>query len=247
LAWGFFICKGNVMAKDPAVLFYTSDFIMGTAYFNFEQKGQYIHLLCTQHQTGHIPTDYMKMVLGDNGNPVWAKFVQDEKTLWFNIRMEQEKIKRSAYVESRTNIGKLGGRPPKLNHKDNHMVNHMGNHTEDVNENVNKDVNKGVITKRGGNKEVYSAAFESLWKDHPDGTGKKEAYRHYQASVLTNKDEQDIRIALDKYKNSKRVKEGYIQNGSTWFNNWKDWVNHEEPQNKTHALGWGEGNMEGRI
>ena len=27
---------------------------------------------------------------------------------------------------------------------------------------------------------------------------------------------------------SKTVKNGYIKNGSTWFNNWQDWVDYVE-------------------
>lgn len=40
------------MAKDPAFLFYTSDFLTGTMFFSNEQVGIYIRLLCAQHQHG---------------------------------------------------------------------------------------------------------------------------------------------------------------------------------------------------
>lgn len=50
------------MAKDPAVLFYTSDFLTGTALMNYEEKGRYIYLLCLQHQMGGISQDHMKII-----------------------------------------------------------------------------------------------------------------------------------------------------------------------------------------
>ena len=40
--------------KDPAFLFYSSDFLTGTMFFTDEQVGKYIRLLCAQHQKGQI-------------------------------------------------------------------------------------------------------------------------------------------------------------------------------------------------
>ena len=42
------------MSKDPAVLFYTSDFLSGTFTMTNEQVGKYIRLLCLQHQKGRL-------------------------------------------------------------------------------------------------------------------------------------------------------------------------------------------------
>lgn len=128
------------MSKDPAVLFYTSDFLTGTQFFTDEQCGQYIRLLCQQHQLGHIPEEHLLKILKTKDNPVWTKFIQDEKTLWFNERMDIEKEKRANYVESRRKIGILGGRPLKNNHKVNHKVTLMGNLTDNDNEDVNINV-----------------------------------------------------------------------------------------------------------
>ena len=38
--------------KDPAVLFYTSDFLGGAALMNMKERGQYITLLCLQRERG---------------------------------------------------------------------------------------------------------------------------------------------------------------------------------------------------
>lgn len=71
--------------------------------------------------------------------------------------------------------------------------------------------------------------FEILWERYPknaDGTrtGKKAALRYFNASVKTPEDYEAIQKALDNYNASDRVTRGFVQNGSTWFNNWRDWI-----------------------
>lgn len=89
------------MSKDPAVLFYTSDFLSGTAFFTDEQRGQYIRLLCEQHQNGHIPDEHMIEICKSYDNPVMKKFIKDSGGLFFNERMEKEILRRQSYSESR--------------------------------------------------------------------------------------------------------------------------------------------------
>ena len=92
--------------------------------------------------------------------------------------------------------------------------------------NTNKK-NKNV--KNVKNKDMcFLGDFEEIWKKYPSPTGKKSAERHFKASVKNKIDWKRINKALDNYKNSKRVASGYIQNGSTWFNNWQDWVGYVE-------------------
>ena len=91
------------MAKDPAVLFYTSDFISGTELFTYEEKGKYIHLLCNQHQLGHLPKKHMMKIIGSKYGIIWTKFVVDAAGLWYNQRMHDEAEKRRKFTESRRN------------------------------------------------------------------------------------------------------------------------------------------------
>ena len=76
---------------------------------------------------------------------------------------------------------------------------------------------------------TYYFVFDKIYSKYPSKIGKKAAVRHFNASVKTDKDVIDITKALDNYLNSERVKKGYIQNASTWFNNWRDWVDSNEP------------------
>jgi|WetSurMetagenome_2_1015567.scaffolds.fasta_scaffold03883_3 hypothetical protein len=103
--------------KDPAVLFYTGDFLAGTAFFNDEQRGQYIRLLCEQHQNGHIPENHMVSICFSLGSPVVKKFIKDTEGNYFNIRMDEEITKRANFVNTRRDNGSKGGRPKKPNGK----------------------------------------------------------------------------------------------------------------------------------
>jgi hypothetical protein len=73
-------------------------------------------------------------------------------------------------------------------------------------------------------------AFEAAWADYPRRLGKKEALRHFRASVKTDDDLAGIRRALQRYKaNVAGKEEKYIQHGSRWFNEWRDWLDDAEP------------------
>jgi len=81
------------------------------------------------------------------------------------------------------------------------------------------------------NKQYIAQAFEELWLEYPKKLGKKQAQRHFMASVTSEEDVENARQALINYKNSRYCieEEGrYIKHGSTWFNNWADWITNPE-------------------
>ena len=72
------------------------------------------------------------------------------------------------------------------------------------------------------------AFFEQLWQDYPNQVGKKLAYKQNKSYIINKQDDAYIITALNNYKKSDRVMRGFIQNGSTWFNNWRDWIKKKE-------------------
>lgn len=125
--------------KSPAVLFYTSDFLAGTSFFTDAQRGQYILLLCQQHQLGAIPENHMISICKSSDSPVISKFVQNADGYYFNERMKEEIEKRANFCESRSN--NKSGRPKKgvsVKSHDNHMFLHMGNDNGNGNGNTLK-------------------------------------------------------------------------------------------------------------
>jgi len=70
----------------------------------------------------------------------------------------------------------------------------------------------------------YCANFDEIWARYPAKKGRKAAQRSFKASVKTEQDQKDIHQALDVYLKSETVRNGYVMNGSTWFNNWRDYI-----------------------
>ncbi len=136
--------------NDPAVLFYTSDFLTGVIDMTMEERGQYITLLCYQHQKGHISIETIRLLVGYSvSDKVMQHFKIDKDGNYYNSRMDIEKEKRAVFTESRRINGLKGGRPKKEKNKplgkptknlvDNHMGNHMGNENDNENININKN------------------------------------------------------------------------------------------------------------
>jgi len=75
---------------------------------------------------------------------------------------------------------------------------------------------------------ISKSAFNEIWGKYPKRVGRRNAEKHFYATVKTEEDLKAIHQALDNYLKSERVYKGYIQNGSTWFNNWRDWVDYKE-------------------
>ena len=99
--------------KDPAIVFYTSDFMVGVSNLTMEERGQYITLLCLQHQLGHLSKKMIHLNVPNISEDVMKKFIQDEDGNYFNVRLQYEIEKRSKFIEHQRENGKKGGRPKK--------------------------------------------------------------------------------------------------------------------------------------
>lgn len=119
------------MAKDPAFLFYSSDFLTGTMLMTNEQVGKYIRLLCLQHQIYILSEKDMLKICSTYDEDIWNKFVKTEEG-YYNERLDEEIQRRTKYTESRRN-----NRKKKISEKD--MINiseSYDKHMENENENV---------------------------------------------------------------------------------------------------------------
>lgn len=111
------------MAKDPAVLFYTQDFLVGTMTMTYEQKGKYITLLCLQHQKGKLTLKDLQSILNEEDVEIAEKFIKESDGFYYNQKLKFESERRKSYSESR--------RKNLMNkHKNSHMVNHINSHLE---------------------------------------------------------------------------------------------------------------------
>jgi len=124
------------MSKDPAVLFYTSDFLSGTLTMSDAHVGMYIRLLCLQHQKGRLEKEDMLYICKTYVREVFSKFKKDENGLYYNERMEQEFIKRNKYSESRrNNVSKRYSKATYVLHMENENENNKRtiNTTDNIN------------------------------------------------------------------------------------------------------------------
>jgi hypothetical protein len=168
------------MAKDPAVLWYWSDWNSGTSLLSRHLKGCYMDLLHAQFNHGHLSLEEVKTVLGSDFGSSWSalqkKFSVDPAGNFFNERLDQEKNKRKNWVESRRN--NLSKKP----HKEDHMDEHMTHHMENRNRNRNKD-SKDL-------KELFflffeNPVFEATWKDFHEMRKKLKKGMTVKAEKLT--------------------------------------------------------------
>ena len=122
------------MAKDPAFLFYSSDFLTGTMFMTNEQAGLYIRLLCAHHQHGgRIDTNVLRTQCDSitNGSIVYQKFEHDDLGS-YSLRLDEEMKKRKEKgIKARESVNK---RWNKDLYNSNTNVLRSVNENEDVNE-----------------------------------------------------------------------------------------------------------------
>ena len=126
------------MSKDPAFLFYSSDFITGVSDLTMEERGQYITLLCLQHQKGRLSGKAVAIAVPNVTADVMAKFKKDDKGLWYNERLEIEAEKRRNHSEKQRQRALDGWDKRKKQSHDNTTADAMALPLE--NENVIEDV-----------------------------------------------------------------------------------------------------------
>lgn len=159
------------MAKDPAFLFYPSDFLVGTMIMSFEDKGKYITILSLMHQQGRMSEETIRLLVGSASVILLSKFSKDDNGLFFNNRLETEIEKRSKFIESRIENGKKGGRPKEIKKPlGKPKVNLPINRDIIVNENVFLDYCKEILSEKYSSyafslKAKYESWVDNGWKD----------------------------------------------------------------------------------
>ena len=202
------------MAKDPAVLFYTSDFLSGTFTMDNEQVGKYIRLLCLQHQKGKLSEKDMLSICKAYDNEIWDKF-KVEDGLYYNERMFNETIRRQKFSESRRNNAKSLKKESTSEAYAKHMETETENRTITINENINID-------------------FEWFWNEYDKKIGDKQKLKK-KWNKLTDEERQNAMNYLDLYKQSVQDKQ-FRKNPETFLNNksWNDEIinRNNTPSNK---------------
>jgi uncharacterized protein YdaU (DUF1376 family) len=150
------MAKKKTNGKDPAVLLYTQDFIVGTITMTHEQRGKYILLLCLQHQKGKLTLNDLKQYITEEDIELAERFPLHTDGFYYNNRMQMEIENRKVRTDTSRNNGAQGGRPktiilPNDNPKETHRLlvgnpNNNPSGTGDEDGNVNKDRLKTVYS-----------------------------------------------------------------------------------------------------
>jgi hypothetical protein len=177
------------MSKDPAFLFYSSDFLTGTLLMSMEQKGKFITLLCIQHQKGHLSEKDMLQICGTYDEDIFSKFQKNSEGKFFNVRLEQEVDKRKSYSESRRNNRKK--KEDVIIISDTY-VEHMENENENENTIKEKKVSAfqkpSIVEIKTYMTEIGMADLSEQWFNHYQATGwmiGKNKMKDWRASVRT--------------------------------------------------------------
>lgn len=90
------------------------------------------------------------------------------------------------------------------------------------------DTDTGVtVSNADVTEKTLHAWFEAAWDAYPKKDGRREAWKHYRASVASADDRDRLLTHLANYKAqlaSAKTEFRFIKAGSTWFNNWSDEV-----------------------
>ena len=178
------------MSKDPAVLLYTSDFLSGCQDLTMMERGQYITLLCLQHQKGVLSPKIIKLTCGNEmSQDVLDKFKIDKDGNYYNERMNFERNKRKAHSELQRQKAQLRwdkvkkeknnlNKQPKGDAVASSVACAVALPLENENENENKNKDKSV------NKIVFPFSDESFfnawnqWKQY-----KKDIKKPYKSKL----------------------------------------------------------------
>jgi len=197
--------------KDPAFLFYSSDFLTGTYFLNDTQVGKFIRLLCFHHQKGRLTKDHMLKICLTYDKDIFDLFTQDENGLYFNERLESEVDRRKKYSESRRSNRKkkTNNETPVLNISKTYDQ-HMETETETE-----------AITITKTEVELYPS-FEDFWDLYDKKTGNKTLIKP-KFNKLPQKVKEEILNYLPAYIESTPDKT-YRKNPQTFLNNkaWED-------------------------
>lgn len=184
--------------KSPAVNFYTSDFLTGTAFMSNKVVGSYIKALCYQHQLGRLSVEQIAELTKDlneeEKQQFFSKFLIDKTNKYYNKRMEFEINKKQKYSESRANNRKIKNTYEKdMKNICNSYEEHMENEIENINISINNKEDK--IVKRRNIKEkdeIILERFNEFWKTYPRHEKKAECQKWY----LKNRPDKELHNAI---------------------------------------------------
>ena len=148
--------------KDPAVLFYFQDFLIGTGFMTDDEVGKYIRILCHQADKGPLTEYQVKKICKNDVVPeaISSKLIQDENGNYYQKRMQIEREKRNNYIESRRHNRSLSKK---------NISKTYDKRMENENENINNSINVAFLEFWNlYNKKIAKVKCEKKWNKLKD-------------------------------------------------------------------------------
>jgi hypothetical protein len=204
------------MGRDPAVLFYFQDFLVGTEFMTDDEIGKYMRILCHLADKGSLCKSQVLRICKIDTIPeaIAEKLLIDDNGNYYQRRMREEREKRMNYSESRRN-NRVKKEDKICETYDKHMEN------ENENENINEDKDEKIKRREI---EFKSEVFEFAEK-YPEEMLNK--FCNYWTEK--NKSGTKMRYELEKvFEISKRL--------ATWASRDKDIVKTDTPKTYEEML-----------
>jgi len=174
---------------------------------DMEERGQYITLLCAQHQKGPLSEKTIRLLVGSISVSVLDKFQKNDEGLFFNARLSIEIENRIAFTESRKLNGSKGGRPKKETYeKPNGYALAKASENLPENENENRietgiEVRKESLRENQFQKPSELDIFNFIREKYPDGN--LEGCKIFSTKFWSHYENNGWKVGKNKMKNWK--------------------------------------------
>lgn len=96
--------------KDPAILWYTKDFLSETQFLSMEDRGKLMTLRAAFHQHGRLNKKQVDILIGDVSTELIAMIQIDSKGMHYCERVEHEAKKRKEFKARKSADGQKGNK-----------------------------------------------------------------------------------------------------------------------------------------
>lgn len=222
--------------KSPAYQYYPKDMETDEVVklMNNRQRGIYHRLLDHNWLEGSIPAEigHLATLVHENLKdfeamwPLISKKFRKKGSRLTNPRQERERKKQKTFSKKQADAAHKRWEHETAKKSKDTKLSSVPVHQSGINPADAKPYSSSSSSFASAD---INTMFEFLWEKYPKKDGKKAAFNHFRASLKSGALPTSIKAALENYLahiREKGIKDDFIKNGSTFFNNWQDWENH---------------------
>ena len=237
------------LRNQPYFPLYVQDFLTDEKLIECSPSatGIYIRLLCIMHKSDEYGTILLKQKDKQTSKQVENFAYKLAKHMPYSsdiihkglhellnegvLQLKDDKLLQKRMIRDneisikRAEAGQKGGKKTQFASKFAKAKDKANAENEYESENVIKEVYK------------YKVDFEKAVSQYPSfrRKGKDVAFKRFKKTVTSDEKLKAFNIALVNYLNSSDVKDGHVLRMSKFFDEWKDWVDHKEPETKKNG------------